>query len=131
LLPPCFRNVLLTPTRSDKSFARLCTGAARIRERLHEDGAAVLVESHDVIRADAPRLNLDAAILMVDAALAAAGSTQGCTRDEVEAAFAHLADPAIKAATWLDNDRSAIVLLSRHPTERARRSVAIKISPTR
>jgi hypothetical protein len=46
---------------SDKSFARLCTGAARMREHLREDGvdAAVLVESHDVIAlwvplADAP-----------------------------------------------------------------------------
>jgi hypothetical protein len=40
-----------------------------------------------------------------------AGSTQGCTREEVEAAFAHLIDPAIKAAARLDHDRIAIVTL--------------------
>jgi RES domain-containing protein len=60
------------------------------------------------VRADAARLTVDAAMLMVDASLAAAGSTQGCSREEVEAAFAHLTDPMVKAATWLDSDRSAI-----------------------
>lgn len=56
----------------------------------------------------APRLTIDAAMLLVDASLRAAGSTQACTRDEVRAAFAYLTSPAIGAAMLHDD---AIVIL--------------------
>jgi len=62
-------------------------------------------------RGDAPRLTVDAAMLLVDAALRAAGSTQACTREEVDAAFTHLTDPLVGSATWLDPSRSAIAIL--------------------
>jgi len=62
-------------------------------------------------RGDAPRLTVDAAMLLVDEALRAAGSTQACTREEVETAFAHLTDPLVGAATWLDSSRTAIAIL--------------------
>lgn len=39
---------------------------------------------------NAPRLTVDAAMVLVDAALRAVGSAQACTRAEVEAAFAWL-----------------------------------------
>jgi len=57
----------------------------------------------------APRLTIDAAMLLVDASLRQAGSTQACTREEAQAAFAYLTSPAVGAAT-LHND--AIVILS-------------------
>jgi hypothetical protein len=55
---------------------------------------------------------LDAAMLLVDQALRAAGSTQACTREEVEAAFTHHTDPLIGFATGLDPSRSAIAVLT-------------------
>ncbi len=62
--------------------------------------------------ANAPLLTLDAAMLLVDAALRAAGSVQACTREEVQAAFSHLTDPLVGQAVWSDASRSAIVILS-------------------
>lgn len=58
--------------------------------------------------ANAPRLTVDAAMLLVDAALKAAGSTQACTRDEVVAAFAWLTNPNVHTAVDYDG---TIVLL--------------------
>jgi hypothetical protein len=66
-------------------------------------------------RGDAPRLTVDAAMLLVDQALRAAGSTQACTREEVEAALTHLTDPLIGSATWLDPTRTAIAVLAADP----------------
>ncbi|MGP6188570.1 MAG: hypothetical protein ACLPSH_00510 [Vulcanimicrobiaceae bacterium] len=63
-------------------------------------------------RGEAPHLTVDAAMLLVDRALQGAGSSQGCTREEVESAFAHLADPLVASAVWLDPQRTAIVILS-------------------
>ncbi len=51
-------------------------------------------------------------MLLVDRVLQGAGSTQGCTREEVESAFAHLADLLVASAAWLDAQRAAIVILS-------------------
>jgi len=62
-------------------------------------------------RGDAPRLTVDAAMLLADQALRAAGSTQACTREEVEAAFTHLTDPLVGSATWLDGSHSAVIIL--------------------
>jgi hypothetical protein len=51
-------------------------------------------------------------MLLVDAALKVAGSTQACTREEVEAAFEYLTHPLVQIATWLDASRAAIAILS-------------------
>ena len=59
--------------------------------------------------ANAPHLTLDAAMLLVDASLRAAGSTESCTREEVQSAFAYLTNPIIaKAASSGD----AIVIVT-------------------
>jgi len=60
--------------------------------------------------ADAPRLNEDAAMLMVDEALRKAGSAQACTREEVRLAFEYLTNPLIDAAAWTDDTRTSIVI---------------------
>ncbi|MGP6156560.1 MAG: hypothetical protein ACLPYS_03370 [Vulcanimicrobiaceae bacterium] len=61
---------------------------------------------------EAQHLTVDAAMLLVDRALQGAGSSQACTREEVESAFAHLADSLIASAVWFDPQRTAIVILS-------------------
>jgi DNA primase len=48
--------------------------------------------------ANAPRLTVDAAMVLVDAALRASGSAQACTRAEVEAAFSWLASSNVSRA---------------------------------
>lgn len=58
----------------------------------------------------APLLTLDSAMLLVDAALRNAGSTQGCNRDDVIAAFTHLTDPLIAHAVWSDPTKTSIVI---------------------
>ncbi len=60
---------------------------------------------------DAPRLDVDAAMLLVDQALFDAGSKHPCTRDEVVAAFAHLTDRMTASAVWVDEHRDAIVII--------------------
>jgi hypothetical protein len=59
---------------------------------------------------NAPLLTIDAAMLLVDAALRAYGSTQACTREEVQAAFLHLSGPLVAQAVWTDDQHSAIVI---------------------
>ncbi len=62
---------------------------------------------------DAPRLDEDAAMMLVDEELLGReGSVQPCARVDVRAAFAHLTDPLVSAAAWLDERRDAIVILS-------------------
>ncbi len=61
---------------------------------------------------NAPRLTTDAAMLLVDAALRNAGSTQACTKEEVEDAFAWLASPCVGAAV---GDGDALVIVRRPP----------------
>lgn len=60
--------------------------------------------------ATAPLLTVDAAMLLVDAALRDAGSTRASTRDEVEAAFSHLTDPLIGDAVWTDASHTSIII---------------------
>jgi hypothetical protein len=62
--------------------------------------------------ANAPHLTIDAAMLVVDEALRAAGSTIACTRAEVEAAFQHLTNPTTAAATMIEE---ALVILTPSP----------------
>jgi len=88
---------------------RLATVAHLIRR---EGWDAQRTAAAQDVRGDAPRLNVEAAILLVDKSLRDAGSTQACTREEVETAFSHLTDPLVGAAVWFDEWRSSIVILS-------------------
>jgi len=63
---------------------------------------------------NAAHLTLDAAMLLVQQNLTNAGATRACTRDEIGAAFTHLADPIGGNAVWLDETRTAIVIVSSH-----------------
>ena len=51
-------------------------------------------------------------MLLVDAALRNAGSTQACTKEEVRLAFEHLTNPLTGAAVWTGDTRTAIVITS-------------------
>jgi hypothetical protein len=58
---------------------------------------------------DAPILNEDAAILLVDQVLLEEeGSQRPVTRDQIRAAFLHLSDPLVGKAIWTDAPRTAI-----------------------
>ena len=60
---------------------------------------------------DAPRLDEDAAMMLVDQELLGdEGSQQPCTRADVRAAFTHLTDPLVAAAAWADDAKDAIVI---------------------
>lgn len=59
--------------------------------------------------ANAPRLTVDTAMALVDRELAAAHSTQACTREQVENAFAYLTNPMVAKAVRQDD---ALIILS-------------------
>ena len=60
---------------------------------------------------DAPRIDEDAAMMLVDERLLGnEGSLRPCTRAEVRAAFAHLTDPLVGLAVWVDETHAAIVI---------------------
>jgi len=59
--------------------------------------------------ADAPRLDTNAALLLVDGALTALGAHVPCTRPDVTAAFRHLTDPLVGDAVYADEAQTAIV----------------------
>ncbi len=61
---------------------------------------------------NAALLTLDAAMVLVDEALAATGSQRACTREEAQLAFEYLTHPIIAHAAWTDAAQSAIVVTS-------------------
>ncbi|MBV9028298.1 MAG: hypothetical protein JO311_06735 [Candidatus Eremiobacteraeota bacterium] len=58
---------------------------------------------------NAPRVTTDTAMLLVDQALRTAGSTQACTKEEVEEAFAWLTSPIVGTAVL---DTAALVVVT-------------------
>jgi len=58
---------------------------------------------------NAPLLDEDAAMLTVDSALIAQGAHIPCTRDDVRAAFAHLCDPLVGLAVFVDGARGIVI----------------------
>lgn len=62
---------------------------------------------------DAPSLTIDAAMFLVDGRLRAEGSVIAATRSEIDSAFAHLCDPVVNAAQWLDKAKGAIAIVRR------------------
>jgi hypothetical protein len=91
-------------------------------ERAHGFAKRVAVVS-DILRAnatrvqtatvahptDAPRLDENAALLMVDAALTAVDAHRPCTVADVLGAFRHLTDPLVGEAVYADEAQTAIV----------------------
>lgn len=63
---------------------------------------------------NAPVLNVDAAMMLVDQALLAKGCKVSCTRDQVQAAFDYLTSPLVNAAVWNEN-RTGIVIRRPQP----------------
>lgn len=59
---------------------------------------------------DAPLLDVDAAMMLLDDHFAALGSTARCSRADVEAAFGWLTHPRVSRAIWVDGNHSAIVV---------------------
>jgi len=80
---------------------------------LHEAGwAAQSAAARQGPPENAPRLNIDAAMLLVDQRLADERSAASCTREEVQEAFATLTSSAIGVAIWADaKTRDAIVII--------------------
>jgi len=81
--------------RNHGEAKRVATVAALIQS---EAWKAQVTAAKQGGRANAPDATVDAAMLLVDEALQNAGSTQACTRDEVEEAFAYPASPNVAAA---------------------------------
>lgn len=77
---------------------------------LNAGRAAQVAAAAQALPVDSPRLTTDAAMLLIDQALAAQGSSASCTRREVEAAFAYLTNPCVAQAVWSDNEKTAIVI---------------------
>jgi hypothetical protein len=65
--------------------------------------------------ADAAHLTEDAAMMLVDAALRAANTPAVCERADVREAFAYLTSPLVRAAEWLDAQRSAVIVRRPRP----------------
>ena len=60
--------------------------------------------------ADAPLLTIDTAMALVDQALARLGSTQGCTREEVQFSVDYLASPVNSTAQRVDSELTITAL---------------------
>lgn len=60
--------------------------------------------------AQAPHVDIDVAMSMVNTYLGASGATTGCVREDVEAAFEWLTSPYVDLAVWLDAARDAIAV---------------------
>ena len=64
---------------------------------------------------DAPRLTVDAAMLLVDQRLAQLNSRAVCTREEVQSAFEYLTNPRPGVAVWADAQVKDAVVIVRPP----------------
>ena len=95
--------------RRHGSSKRVATVAAIIRR---EGWKAQTIAAQQGGPANAPHLTIDAAMLMVDESLRIAGSTQACTREEVQAAFAWLNNPITAIA---HPETEAIIITSPPP----------------
>ena len=86
-----------------KRIGAICDGieAIAVRQQRVALGAAP---------ADAPLLDVDAAMMLLDEHFAASGSAARCSRADVLAAFAWLTHPRVGRAAWTGEDRRAIVV---------------------
>ncbi len=81
---------------------------AVVCDLLRESAARVQLPSR-ANPTDAPRLDINAALLLVDGALIALGAHVPCTHADIEAAFRHLTDPLVGEAVYTDATQAAIV----------------------
>ncbi|MBC5825853.1 MAG: restriction endonuclease [Candidatus Eremiobacteraeota bacterium] len=79
---------------------------------------------------DAPLLTEDAAMMLVDGFLSAAGAPVSCARSDVQAAFAYVTSPLVAQAVWTSGDHQSIVI-SAPPAGRSAGSNEGTIPPTR
>ncbi|HXM19211.1 MAG TPA: hypothetical protein VN934_10460, partial [Candidatus Tumulicola sp.] len=78
---------------------------------LEEGWKAQVLAAKEGPREEAPLLNEDAAMMLVDAWLEKQGAQTGCTRADVRAAFDYLTSPLVARAIDADANGGAIVLL--------------------
>jgi hypothetical protein len=116
---PLFDPGFASDRIGDLLWERLHGLAKRVRligEYVCEDGwtaqLAYAKSGHPREASQAPRLTVDAAMLLVDQRLASEGTTATCTRAEVEQAFADLTSPRDGRAVWTSDARDAIVVTS-------------------
>ncbi len=90
-------------------------------KRVSSIAAAICAEGWNVQRstagapAEAAHLTEDAAMMLVDAVLRAANTPAVCERADVREAFAYLTSPLVRAAEWLDAERSAVIVRRSRP----------------
>jgi hypothetical protein len=82
---------------------------AVVCDLLHESAPRIQMPT-GANAAEVPRLDVNAALLLVDGALTALGAHVPCTHADIEAAFRHLTDPLVGEAVYADPARTAIVL---------------------
>lgn len=97
----------------DLSWAMLHGSAKRLRvvaSLIIDAGLEQQRMAHAMVGGAPPALTREVALGVLDARLAAAGSTHGVTNDEIEAAFTWLTSPYVGRAVWLNAERAAIVI---------------------
>lgn len=98
----------------DMAWAQIHGPAKRLRvvaSLLIEIGLAQQKMAHDLgDPASSPLLTRDVALSLIDERLTESGSTNGVTRDEINAAFTWLTSPYVNRAAWTGNDGAAIVV---------------------
>ena len=62
-------------------------------------------------KGNAALLTLDAAMVLVDEALATTDSRRACTREEAQLAFEYLTNPIVRQAAWTEDTHTSIVIL--------------------
>ncbi|MDQ2680727.1 MAG: hypothetical protein M3Y21_06880 [Candidatus Eremiobacteraeota bacterium] len=110
LLKPGFASDFVSDLLWERSHGlckRIATIAYLVRREFWK---AQVTAAQEGGRQDAPTLTIDSAMVLVDAALRDAGSKQGCRRDDVVAAFAHLTDPLVAQAVWVDASKTSLVI---------------------
>lgn len=110
LLVPGYMSDVLADFLWQRAHGR-CKRVADIAAILQREGwRAQRTAAEEGGPANAPRLTIDAAMLLVDEALRAAGSSHACTRDEVIDAFDYLTSPITALAAV--NDDGLVVVTS-------------------
>ena len=117
-LRPCFEPGYAADGITDLLWNRNHGPSKRVRvvaELICQVGLALqTTAAREATPPDAPLLTIDTAMALVDQALAAQGSSQGCTREDIELAFEYLTNPIVASANLLKDPQSGIVI-SRPP----------------
>lgn len=112
-LRPFFAPGFAANALDDYAWEHLHGSAKRLRvvaSLLLEIGLAQQRMAHTVGDAAPPRLTADVALSLVDERLMAAGSANGVTREEIDAAFTWLTSPYVDRAVWSDESYTAIIV---------------------